>query len=140
MVATELGAPASSISQSASTGNNGMPQCVLTVMRSSQPTVRVTANLDDGAQPYFRLERTAVEATQQFGTERLYAAPDQISGLGLDADWYPDANYVQTTDGVRLITVTVAWPGSSQEQRRALSAAIARRYLGPLHHNPSQGY
>lgn len=137
---SHLGVPAASISEAVSTGNNGMPQCVLTVSRPGQRPVQVTANLDDGPQPYFRLERTAVEATQQFGTERLYAAPDQVSGLGLDADWYPDANYVETTDGVRLITVTVGWPGSSQAQRRALSIAVARRFLGPIHHNPSAGY
>ena len=100
----------------------------------------MTVNLDNGPQPYFRLERTAVEATQQFGTERLYTAPDQIMGLGLDADWYPDGNYLETTDGSRLITATIAWPGSAQAHRRALSIAIARPFLGRIHHNPNAGY
>ena len=63
-----------------------------------------------------------------------------VAGLGLDADWFPDGNYVLTTDGVKLITVTVAWPGSSQAARRALSIAVARRFLGRLHHNPNAGY
>jgi hypothetical protein len=139
-LAAHLRVPLSVVSQAISKGNNGMPQCVLKVSRSGQRPVQVTANLDNGAQPYFRLERTSVEASQQFGTERLYAAPDLIMGLGLDAYWYPDANYVQTTDGVRLITVTVGWPGSSQAQRRALSVAVARGFIGRIHHNPNAGY
>ena len=117
-----------------------MPQCVLTATRPGQPPVRVTVNLDNGPQPYFRLERTAVEASQQFGTERLYAAPELVMGLGLDADWFPDANNLETTDGVKLITATIGWPGSSQGQRRALSVAIARQFIGRIHHNPNAGY
>jgi hypothetical protein len=140
VVATQVGAPVAGVSQAVSTGNNEMPQCVLRASGAGQRPVRVTVNLDNGSQPYFRLERTSVEASQQFGTKRLYAAPELIMDLGLDAYWYPDASYAQTTDGVRLITVTVAWPGSSQAQRRDLSIAIARRFLGPLHHNPNAGY
>jgi hypothetical protein len=117
-----------------------MPQCALTVRRPGERPVQVIVNLDNGPQPYFRLERTAVEATQQFGTERLYAAPDQIMGLGLDADWYPDGNYLETTDGSKLITATIAWPGSSPAQRRALSIAIAHPFIGRIHHNPNAGY
>ncbi len=139
-LASQLQVPVSAASQAVSTGNNGMPQCVLTATRPGRPPVRVTVNLDNGPQPYFRLERTSVEASQQFGTERLYAAPQLIFGLGLDADWYPDGNYVQTTDGVKLITATVAWPGSSQAQRRMLSVAIAHRFVGRIHHNPNAGY
>jgi hypothetical protein len=139
-IASRLQVPVSAVSQVVSKGNNGMPQCVLTATRPGQPPVHVAVNLDSGPQPYFRLERTAVEASQQFGTERLYAAPELIMGLGLDADWFPDGNYVLTTDGVNLITTTVAWPGSSQAQRRALSVAIARRFVGRIHHNPNAGY
>ena len=137
---SHLQLPASAVSQAVSRGNNEMPQCVLTARPAARRPVRVTVNLDNGPQPFFRLERTAVEASQQFGTERLYAAPELIMGLGLDADWFPDGNYVLTTDGVKLITVTVAWPGSSQAARRALSIAVARRFLGRLHHNPNAGY
>ena len=139
-LAAHLRVQVSAVSRTVSKGNNGMPQCVLTVTRPGQPTVRVTVNLDNGAQPYFRLERTSVEASQQFGTKRLYAAPTLIMGLGLDAYWYPDANYAQTTDGVNLITATISWPGSSQAQRQALSVAVARRFLGRIHHNPNAGY
>jgi hypothetical protein len=117
-----------------------MPQCVLKARRSARLPVQVTINLDNGPQPFFRLERTAVEASQQFGTVRLYAAPQQIPGLGLDADWFPDNNDLETTDGARLITVTIRWPRSSQAQRRALAAGMARPFLGHLRHNPAAGY
>src|SRR5438270_13423160 len=73
--ASHLQLPASAVSQAVSRGNNGMPQCVLTARRPGERPVQVTVNLDNGPQPFFRLERAAVEASQQFGTERLYAAP-----------------------------------------------------------------
>jgi hypothetical protein len=139
-LASHLELPASAVSQAVSRGNNDMPQCLLTARRPAGRPVQVTVNLDNGPQPFFRLERTAVEASQQFGTERLYAAPQLIMGLGLDADWFPDGNFTETTDGTKLITVTVAWPGSSQAQRRALSVAIAHRFVGRLRHNPNAGY
>jgi hypothetical protein len=140
VLAARLGVRPSAVSEAVNKGNNGMPQCALTVRRPGERPVQVIVNLDNGPQPYFRLERTAVEATQQFGTERLYAAPDQIMGLGLDADWYPDGNYLETTDGSKLITATIAWPGSSPAQRRALSIAIAHPFIGRIHHNPNAGY
>jgi hypothetical protein len=139
-LASHLQLPASAVSQAVSTGNNGMPQCVLSARPPAGQRVQVTINLDNGPQPFFRLERTAVEASQQFGTERLYAAPELIMDLGLDADWFPDGNDVETTDGTKLITVTVAWPGSSQAHRRALAVAIARQFVGRLRHNPNAGY
>jgi hypothetical protein len=140
VLAAHLGVQVSAVSQAVSTGSNDMPQCVLTVRRPGSRPVQVTVNLDNGPQPYFRLERTAVEATQQFSTVRLYTAPQQISGLGLDADWFPDSDYLETTDGSRLITVTIGWPGSKGTQRRALAVVIARPFIGRLHHNPAAGY
>ncbi len=140
LLATHLGVATSAVSEAVTKGSNSMPQCVLPVHRHGQPAVQVTVNLDNGPQPYFRLERTAVEASQQFGTERLYAAPEQIMGLGLDADWFPDSDYLETTDGSKLITVTIGWPGSSPAQRRALSIAMAHPFIGRLRHNPNAGY
>jgi hypothetical protein len=139
-VAGRLGVPVAAVSQSVSAGNNGMPECVLTARRSGEPAVRVTVNLDNGPQPYFRLERTVVEASQQFGTVRLYAAPQQIPGLGLDADWFPDGDYVMTTDGARLMTATVGWPHSTQAQRRALAQTAARAFLRRARRRAANGY
>lgn len=111
----------------AGTSNGGSPQCLFAAGR-----VRVTAILDSGPQPYFRLERTAVEATQVFGAVRVEPTPTPIAGLGIDAWWFPGERRVMTTDGTRLITVNVSWPGETQSRRRALAVALARAYLGPL--------
>jgi len=102
--------------------------------------VRVTVIVDAGAQPYFRLERTAVEAQQVFSSVREAPAPVQIPHLGLDADWFPDQQQMMTTDGRRLITAAVSWRHVPAARRRKLAAEAARAYLGPPRHNPSQGY
>ena len=131
VLAARLGIQAPAVSQAVSTGNNDMPQCVLSGLPPGVHPVRVTVtvNLDNGPQAYFRLERTAVEASQQFGTVRLYAPPQQIPGLGMEADWFPDADNLETTDGARLVTVTIAWPGAKQAERLRLAEAMARPFL-----------
>lgn len=91
----------------------------------------MVVNVDTDPQPYFVLERTAVEASQQFATVREVAAPVQVPHIGLDAYWYADAQQFQTTDGVRLITVTVSGVGAAARQER-LAIAAARPYLGKL--------
>jgi hypothetical protein len=124
-----VGVHASEITNSPGKGDNAEPQCTLKVRLTDGRRMSVVANLDSSPQPYFRLERTAVEATQQFSVTRNVAAPQTIKGLGKDADWYPAEQQLQTTDGVRLITVTVTWHGVSQGRRRALAVAVARPYL-----------
>jgi hypothetical protein len=94
--------------------------------------VKVTVILDSYPQAYQRLERTAEEDDQQFGTVRTEAPPQQVMGIGLDADWFPTEQKLMTTDGRRLITAFVAWPGARPGRREALGKAVARRYLGPL--------
>ena len=132
-----LGAQAASISERASISSQSYPQCVY---RVPAPGVRVTVIVDTGPQPYFRLERTAVEAQQVFSTVRESPAPVQIPHLGLDADWFPDQREVMTTDGKRLITAGVSWRHARAAQRQKVAEAAARAYLGPLVHNPAQGY
>jgi hypothetical protein len=127
-----VGVHVSQLTNSPGMGANAEPQCTFKVRLTHGRRLSVIANLDSSPQPYFRLERTAVEATQQFSTTRNIAAPQTIKGLGMDADWYPAQQQLQTTDGVRLITVTVTWHGVSQGRRRALAVAVARLYLrGP---------
>jgi hypothetical protein len=102
------------------------PEC-----RFRAGAVRVTVDVDGFPQPYFRLERTAIEDEQQFGTVRLEAAPQAITGVGIEAYWFPTEQKVMVTEGRRLITVLVAWPGAWSRRRETLAKAIARRYLGP---------
>lgn len=137
MVAAALSASPAAVTEKASMSNQAYPQCVY---RVADPNVRVTVIVDTGPQPYFRLERTAVEAQQVFSSVRNAPAPVQIPHLGLDADWFPDQNQMMTTDGRRLITAEVRSRHAKTAQLRSLAAAAARAYLGPLHHNPAQGY
>jgi hypothetical protein len=125
-------APAS-ITASASTGTNGMPQCSFTARPAARDRVNAIANVDNGPQPYFRLERTVVEASQVFTPTRLTPAPQAITGLGLEADWFPGYPQLMVTDGIRLVTVSVTWPGVSQGRQRTLAEALARTYLRTPH-------
>lgn len=126
-----VGTGAQEISQAPSIGNNAEPQCTFRVRGTDGRRLVVVANVDSSPQPYFRLERTAVEQTQQFSTKRLIAAPQSVKGIGLDADWYPNVQQLQTTDGRVLMTLTVTWQGVPQARRRALAVAVARPYLRP---------
>jgi hypothetical protein len=73
------------------------------------------------------LERTALEASQQFTAVRLVAPPQAVPRLGLEADWFPAETQLMATDGIRLITVSVKWSHSTR--KRALAVALARTYL-----------
>jgi hypothetical protein len=37
-----------------------------------------------------------------------------VTHLGLEAAWFPPKSQLMAADGVRLITVTVSWPGQSR--------------------------
>lgn len=82
-----------------------------------------------GDDPYYRLERTEVEASQIFTAKRVVPAPQAVPGLGIEADWFPVARQLMATDGIRLITLTVGWRGATQARRRALAEAVTRTYL-----------
>jgi hypothetical protein len=94
--------------------------------------VRLSVEVDTAPQAYAVLERTAEEAAQIFGPVRFDTAPQDITGLGIDAQWFPAQQHLMTTDGVRLITATVDWPSARQSRRRALAEVAARPYLGRL--------
>jgi hypothetical protein len=111
-----------------STGNNSMPQCSFTIHANGK-RVDLTANDYTGSQPYFVLERTSIEASQNFSLNHDYPAPAAILGLGLEADWFPATRQVMATDGIRLITATVNWPGTTQRRRQALAETVTRTYL-----------
>jgi hypothetical protein len=119
----------STISETDSTGNNAMPQCTYTVRVAHAGRVALTANVDNGPQPYFRLERTQVEEGQVFTPSRIVPAPVAISGLGLAADWFPQQQQLMATDGRILITVGVSWRHAPPRRRQALDEAVARTYL-----------
>jgi hypothetical protein len=124
-----LRVPAASVTGDTSTGNNAMPQCSFTARARTGARAEVIANVDTSPSPYFRLERTAVETYQVFAPTRVLPAPLPVSGLGLDAYWFPAKSQLMSTDGVRLITASVSWPHVDQARERQLAEAVSRPYL-----------
>ena len=135
-----LGVQAATIKLTPSTGNNTMPQCSFAVPLGSNKHVTLLVNDNTGAQPYFVLERTAIEAGQVFTQSRMIAAPVAVTGLGIEADWFPAENQLMATDGVKLITVTVDWRRTSLARQRALAEAITRPYLKHPNQKAANGY
>jgi hypothetical protein len=121
------------IATSASMGTNGMPQCSFKAQLVEHKRVEAIANVDNGPQPYFRLERTALEASQTFGTPRLSPAPDAVFHLGLEADWFPAYPQLMATDGKLLITLSVTWNRTPQTRQQQLAVAMTRTYLHTPH-------
>jgi hypothetical protein len=137
-IAGFLGVPEGSISLAASTGNNGNPQCSFRARSAHGERVEAIANLYTGPQPYFILERTAVEASQSFTPKRLSPPPQAIPGLGLEADWFPAERQLLATDGIRLVTVSVSWQRATQARERALAKPVARTYLKSSKHGAAR--
>lgn len=129
--ATALGSQPGAVSARTSTGSNGSPQCTYAVAGRS-----VVANVDVTPQAYFIVERTAIEASQQFAPIPQAALPVSIDHVGLEAFWFPAFRQFETTDGVRVIQVTVAVPGAGRARMIAIGQAVARTYLGTLHPPP----
>jgi hypothetical protein len=112
-----------------------MPQCAFSAELNGGARVLVVANVDSAPQAFFRLERTAVEAAQNFTSPRVVPAPQHVTGLGLDADWFPSGQHLMTRDGNRLIDVAVTWQGASPARKQGLAEAVARAYLGRLNYH-----
>ncbi len=124
-----LHVPAAGIRQADSTGSNAMPECGFAARTATGQRLTVTANVDSSPQPYFRLERTAVEAGQAL-VGQAASIPQTIYHVGIDAYWFPARTQLQSTDGFRLVTVTIDWT-ASQRRQLALAEAVARSYLKP---------
>ncbi len=132
MLAARLGVPARLIRTRVVKTGDLMPQCDFRVTGIAQP-LSVSVSVDSSPQPYQVLERQIDEQSQMFTPVRATPAPQKVGHLGLDAAWFPEQQYVLTTDGKVLITVTVVnWPVHSQGARKALATAVARPYLGRL--------
>jgi hypothetical protein len=131
-IATRLHVSAKAIGESASVGNNGMPQCMFPARLASGTTVEALVNVDNGPSPYFRLLRTENEDAQGF-PKLDHAPPSAIVNLGLEADWFPQYPQLMTTDGYRLITVAVTWRHERQRDERTLAIAMARPFLHTPH-------
>lgn len=130
LVAQTLALSQSRVTAVASKGNNGMPQCSFRAVLPGARRFDLTVNVDTSPQPYAVLSRTIEEKQQVFSPTRLVPAPIAVLHLGLLASWFPDDKQLMSTEGVRLITTTVIWPGARQGQEIRLTTQISRLYLG----------
>ncbi len=126
-VARALSVSSGTVKTRADVGNNGSPECAYSAGKAS-----VVVNVNRTPQAYFLLERTEVEATQQFGLVRAVAAPYDVPGVGLDAWWFPAESQFETTDGVNLLVVTVTIPHAPAKRLPQVGKAAAEAYLGKL--------
>lgn len=124
-------APAS-VTIAAGIGNTADPVCTYATRTPGGKRVSLNADVYSGPQPYFVLERTIVEASQPFTPKRLSPAPQTVFGLGLEASWFPNRDQLMSTDGLKLITVAVAWPRAKLSREVAVATAISRPYLKKL--------
>jgi hypothetical protein len=117
-----------SITTRAATADSSYPECFFTGSVRGR-RVRVTLEVDTEPAAYAVLERTIIEQSQPFPV-RLHPAPQDVSGLGLGASWFPVQQQLQTTDAVRLVIATIDWPAAPHAHKVALAVAMARTYLG----------
>lgn len=128
-IAQFLSVRRSAIATARSIGNDEMPQCTYRIHLPHATRVEVTANVDTSPSPYAVLERTIEEAAQGFGPP----PPVHIPRLGVDASWFPEEQWLKTTDGVRLVTTSVDWKSARQAQKIALATRVTRPYLKMPH-------
>jgi hypothetical protein len=53
--------------------------------------------------------------------------------LGLEASWFPQEQWLISTDGYRVITTSVDWSGAGQQRKIALARAVTVPYLHTPH-------
>jgi len=135
-VARAAARPTSAVRVVSYVANSGAPSCRYTVEEVGGRMVVVAVSADGAPQAYYRLEREIVEDSQSFTPTRLAPVPTNVPDLGLGASWFPLMSALLTSDGVRLITVTVRWPKATQASEIGLAVAAARPYLGRLHPPP----
>ena len=128
-VAGSLGVAPAHVTDKRGTGSNASPQCTFRTRTAHGTRVEVIANVETAPSAYFIVERTIVEASQIFGPRRLAPAPVSVSKLGLEASWFPEEQWLISTDGARVITTSVDWSGASQAQKIALARKVTVLYL-----------
>ncbi|HEX4010786.1 MAG TPA: hypothetical protein VHX62_12285, partial [Solirubrobacteraceae bacterium] len=123
-----VGVAAGSVKERRTHARSGASECVF-----SAGHVVASVSVSGAPEAYAVLERQAEEQAQIFGAKRFTPAPQLISGLGVDAYWFPAQHQVMTTEGVNLIAATIVhWPHTHVARRRALGTALARRYVGKI--------
>jgi hypothetical protein len=122
-------------------GRPPMPECDFRAHDPNRRAVTVAATIDTAPQAYFRLERAAVEASQSFNPSRIVAPPEDLPGLGLDADWFPAET--QLSDHRRRAPdhrqVVRRHPGAPSRARRVGGANLSRAVAASTRLNRHRG-
>jgi hypothetical protein len=139
VVATFTHRPVGKVAMKRGIAHSGAAQCTF---RSGG--LVVTVSVDGSSNPYAFVQRDAIEEAQIFSGQRLTPAPESILHEGLTAYWFPAERQFETTEGVNLITTTVArWPGVKKTRWEHMASVLSRRYLGrnrpDLIHGPAPG-
>jgi hypothetical protein len=92
------------------------------------PAASVTINTNP--QPFKDFQRWVVETTQNAGTARLGAdfTPQQVDGIGIEADWVPATYLFETANNERWIAVQLTCP-SPAPANLTLAKTLARAAL-----------
>ena len=92
--------------------------------------LRVEALVDTNPQAAVRFSRAVVERDQVAVWSGHHGhAPRLLQGIGEGADWFPDDRQLLTTDGRKLVSVTLVASSLSRAQELRLAEAIARATL-----------
>jgi hypothetical protein len=126
LIAAALHIRPAGLSAARGVGNNSYPQCTYAARG-----VSVTVNVYDGPQTYFLVERQAIETAQQAGFSGGSSGIPvvQVPGIGEEAYWFPAHAEFLTTDGRRMIDVTVSLARAGPSALQALGEIAARPYL-----------
>jgi hypothetical protein len=89
-----------------------------------------TVTINTNPQPFKDFQRWVVETTQNAGTARLGKdfAPQQVDGIGIEADWVPGTLTFETANNERWIAVQLRCP-SSGPPSLALAESLAKAAL-----------
>jgi hypothetical protein len=103
----------------------GLATCVY-----AAPGLRVEAMVDTNPQAAARFSRAVVERDQVAVWSGHHGhAPRLLHGIGQGADWFPDDLLLLTTDGRKLVSITLARSSLSRAQALRLAQAVARSTL-----------
>ena len=126
----EGGASAIAIAQHAFTPPSGSKACRFSAAGSRPLSVTVT--IDSAPQAHFRLDKEVVEYGQTiiWSGQGSRPYPQYLAHLAMEADWLPVPRELLATDGVRIVSVTVArWPGASPASAERAAEKVVRLYL-----------
>jgi hypothetical protein len=126
--------PASAITNARYVATDGSAGCRFTAGRAAGGPLAVAVEINAAPQAYEHLDRQVVEYSQGvlWFHEGEHAYPLSILGLGLEADWFPAESKLMTTDGVRIVSVTVSAAPRRAGSGETLATKLARLYLGRL--------